>query len=58
MFIRGGDYKNMKNYNQVINLDNVFLEDCVELYEKKKLATIINDGHIQNFVVEDFRECV
>lgn len=42
----------MKNYDQVINLDNVFLEDCVELYEKKNLVTVINDGKIINFQKE------
>lgn len=34
------------NYEQVIELDNVTLEDCVELFEKREKYTIINDGRI------------
>lgn len=34
------------NYEQVIELDNVTLEDCVELFEKRGKHTIINDGRI------------
>lgn len=37
------------NYNTVIELDNVTIEDCLELYEKKKYYTVINDGRILNF---------
>ena len=46
------------NYEQVIDLDLVTLDECIELYSKKHTCAIINDGHIQNFLVEDFRECV
>ena len=38
------------NYDVVIELDEVTLEDCIDLYEKKNMSTIINDGHIINFV--------
>lgn len=38
------------NYDAVIELDEVTLEDCIDLYEKKNMSTIINDGHIINFV--------
>ena len=38
------------NYDTVIELDEVTLEDCINLYEKKNMSTIINDGHIINFV--------
>ena len=41
------------NYSQVIELDNVTLEDCLELYEKKNTVTIINDGKIINFKKEN-----
>lgn len=37
------------DYNTVIELDNVKLEDCLEIYYKKKITTIINDGRIINF---------
>lgn len=40
------------NYEAVIELDNVTLEDCVELYEKKSIKTIISNGRIENFVEE------
>ena len=40
------------DYDAVIELDEVTLEDCIGLYEKKNMSTIINDGHIINFVKE------
>lgn len=40
------------NYETVIELDNVTLEDCIELYEKKAIKTIISNGRIKNFVEE------
>ena len=40
------------DYDTVIELDEVTLEDCIYLYEKKNMSTIINDGHIINFVKE------
>ena len=40
------------NYDAVIQLDEVTLEDCIDLYEKKNMSTIINDGHVINFVKE------
>lgn len=39
-------------YDTVIELSEVTLEDCMDLYEKKNMSTIINDGHIINFVKE------
>ena len=38
------------DYDTVIELSEVTLEDCMDLYEKKGMSTIINDGHIINFV--------
>lgn len=38
------------DYNTVIELDNVTLDDCLNLYECKKITTIINDGRIVNFI--------
>lgn len=40
------------NYETIIELDNVTLEDCIELYKKKAIRTIINNGRIENFVEE------
>ncbi len=39
-------------YDRVIDLDNVTLEDCLDLYHKKDITTVINDGHIINFIKE------
>ena len=38
------------DYDTIIELGEVTLEDCIDLYEKKNISTIINDGHIINFV--------
>ena len=43
----------IKDYEQIIDLSRVTLEDCETLYEKKNMCTIINDGRIINFVMED-----
>ena len=40
------------NYETVIELDEVTLEDCIVLYEKKGIATVINNGKIENFIEE------
>ena len=40
------------DYNTVIELDNVTLEDCIDLYEKKNTSVVINDGRVINFAKE------
>lgn len=40
------------NYDIIIDLNNVTLEECVDLYEKKSIISIINDGRIINFEKE------
>ena len=40
------------DYDTVIELDEITLEDCIDLYEKKNVRTVISDGHIANFVKE------
>ena len=40
------------DYDTVIELDEVTLEDCIDLYEKKNVRTVICDGHIINFAKE------
>ena len=37
------------DYNNVIELDEITLEDCIDLCEKKGIATVINDGRVINF---------
>ena len=39
-------------YDTVIELDEVTLEDCIDLYKKKNVRTVINDGKIINFEKE------
>lgn len=41
------------NYENIIELDNITLEDCIYLYDKKNIYTIINDGRIINLVKEE-----
>ena len=40
------------DYSAVIELSEVTLEDCLDLYEKKNICTIINDGIIKDFEKE------
>lgn len=37
------------DYSKIIELNNITLEDCIDLYEKKNITTVINDGRIINF---------
>lgn len=38
--------------NQSIEMDNITLEDCLELYRMKNIFIEINDGHIIKLVKE------
>lgn len=40
------------NYDTIIDLDNVTLQDCINMYKIKKVKTIINKGRIVNFEKE------
>lgn len=40
------------NYDKILELSNVTLDDCLVLYEMKNMITIINDGRIINFEKE------
>ena len=40
------------DYDTVIELDNVTLEDCSDLYEKKNIRIVISDGRITDFIKE------
>ena len=44
------------NYDSIIELDNVTLQDCLQLSYMKGVSVIINDGHIVDFVKEDRNE--
>ena len=37
------------NYDKIIDMDNVTLQDCCDLFDFKEIRTIINDGRIINF---------
>lgn len=43
----------MTDYSKMIELDNVTLEDCLDLYEKKGKVTLIEDGKVTNFIKEE-----
>lgn len=40
------------NYESMIELDNITLEDCEDLFRKKNISAEINDGRIVNLVKE------
>lgn len=35
-----------------MNLETITVQDCLDMYEKKEQATIINDGKVIRFVEE------
>ena len=37
------------DYSKIIEMDNVTVEDCMDLFKKKNKRIIINDGKIINF---------
>ena len=41
------------DYSSIIELDNVTLQDCEDMYRTKNMNTIINDGRIINFEKEN-----
>lgn len=41
------------NYETIIELSNVTLGDCLDMYKMKNMITIINDGRIINFEKEE-----
>lgn len=40
------------DYDRIIDLQNVTVEDCLNLFKNEGFRTIINDGHIINFTKE------
>ena len=41
------------DYNNIIELDNLTLQDCEDMYRMKDMITLIDDGRIINFEKED-----
>ena len=41
------------DYSTVIELDNVTLQDCVDMYKMKNMITICNDGKVVGFKKEE-----
>lgn len=41
------------DYNNIIELDNVTLQDCEDMYRMKSMITVINDGRVINFEKEE-----
>ena len=40
------------DYSSIIELDNVTLQDCEDMYEKN-MRTLIDDGRVVNFEKEE-----
>ena len=47
--------KSMKkmDYNNIIELDNVTMQDCEDMYRMKNMRTVIDDGRVVNFEKEE-----
>ena len=47
--------KSMKkiDYNNIIELDNLSLQDCEDMYRMKNMRTVIDDGRIVNLEKEE-----
>lgn len=47
--------KSMKkiDYNNIIELDNLSLQDCEDMYRMENMRTVIDDGRIVNFEKEE-----
>ncbi len=43
----------LEKENEEMNLENVTVEDCEELYNKKDTITVLNDGKIEKFEKEE-----
>ena len=39
----------------IIDMDSITLEDCMDLYDKKGISIIVNDGKIKDFLKEKYR---
>lgn len=41
------------DYNNILEMDNITLQDCLDMYRMKGMCAIINDGKLINFVKEE-----
>ena len=41
------------DYNNIIELDNVTLQDCEDMYSTKNMRTVIANGRVINFEKEN-----
>lgn len=46
----------MMNYDQIMELNNVTVQDCIDMYRMKGMVTICNDGKVVGFEKEEERE--
>ena len=44
------------NYESILDMDNITLQECEDGYKINRRAIIVNDGHIINFVYEGVGE--
>lgn len=45
--------KDMMDYNNILEMDNITLQDCLDMYRMKGMCATINDGKVTNFVKEE-----
>ena len=38
------------NYESILDMDNITLQECEEGYKTKKRTIVVNDGHIVDFL--------
>lgn len=46
----------MMNYDQIMELNNVTVQDCIDMYSMKGMVTICNDGRVVGFEKEEEHE--
>ena len=40
------------DYDKIVELNNITISDCEEMYLYKRMYTVINDGRVVNFKKE------
>lgn len=45
----------MVNYNNYIELDDVTLDDCLDVFNRQNLCAVLNDGCLLNFEKNQYR---
>ena len=48
--------KRIMSNDEIIDLNKVTLEDCVDLYEKKDMYTVLSNGKVIDFNKEEIKE--